>query len=304
MRSATNRLNEQNHILREFIFENRKYGFKLLMDLHRFEDNTQVFFDPEPHTIDFFEVLIFEKGNGQIELNGHVLDVTNNSFFFVSPFQKKSCKIDLEGIRGFHLVFQNDFLSDFFDDKLFTYRLQYFFNSQYPQYLQLQNEDYDIIKLTLNEIITEIKNYQNDSLHILRSLLYFTLSKLNRHYSKRYNISPDTQSDSALYKFKEMLEKNIRTIHQVEEYCDLLHVSRQQLNKMVKAHTDLTSKSLINKRLLQEVKMELRYTKKTIDEIAFALNFSESNNLTRFFKKLEGISPSVYRDSYQNDSNK
>jgi len=289
--------------LRKFTFENRKYGFELLMDLHKFEDNANVFFDPNPHTIDFFEVMIFENGNGQIELNGHKLDVTTNSLFFTSPFQKKSCKIDPATVRGFHLVFQNDFLSDFFDDKLFTYRLQYFFNSQYPQYLQLQNEDYDIIKLTLNEIIAEVKNYQNDSLHILRSLLYFSLAKLNRLYSKRYNISPDTQSDSTLYKFKEMLEKNIRSTHQVEEYCRFLRVSRQQLNKMVKAHTGLTSKSMINNRLLQEVKMELRYTDKTIAEIAFELNFSEPNNLTRFFKNLEGISPSDYRDNYQNDSN-
>jgi len=289
--------------LRKFTFENRKYGFELLMDLHKFEDNPNIFFDPKPHTIDFFEVMIFEKASGQIELNGHLLDVTNNSLFFISPFQKKSCKIDLIGVRGFHLVFQNEFLSDFFGDKLFTYRLQYFFNSQYPQYLRLRNEDYEIIRLTLNEIIDEIKNYQNDSLHILRSLLYFSLAKLNRLYSKRYDISPDTQSDSTLYKFKEMLEENIRSTHQVEKYCQLLRVSCQQLNKMVKAHTGLTSKSLINNRLLQEVKMELRYTDKTIAEIAFALNFSEPNNLTRFFKNLEGVTPSVYRDNYQNDSN-
>lgn len=288
--------------MRKFIFEKRKYGFELLMDLHRFEGNPNVFFDPAPHTTDFFEILIFEKANGQIELNGQLLDIVDNSFFFISPFQKKSCKIDLAGIRGFHLVFQNDFLSDFFDDKLFTYRLQYFYNSQHPQYVQLENEDYRIIRFALNEIISEIKNFQNDSQHILRSLLYFSLSKLNRLFSKRYNISPDTQSNSITYKFKELLELNIRTIHSVEKYCNFLHVSRHQLNAMVKEHSGCTSKEMINNRLLQEIKMELRYSNKTIAEIAYALHFSESNNLTRFFKKLEGINPSAYRDNYQNDS--
>jgi len=289
--------------LRTFIFEKRKYGFELLMDLHKFENNPNVFFDPEPHTTDFFEILIFEKATGKIELNGHLLDVAKNSLFFISPFQKKSCEIPLSGIRGFHLVFQNDFLSNFFDDKLFTYRLQYFYNSQHPQYLRLKNEDYEIIQLVLNEIIAEIKIYQNDSLHILRSLLYFSLSKLNRLYSKYYNISPDTLSNSIIYKFKEMLELNIREMHSVEEYCDLLHVSRHQLNAMAKKHSGRTSKEIINNRLLQEVKMELRYSNKTITEIAYDLNFSESNNLTRFFKKREGISPSYYRNDYQNDSN-
>ncbi|WP_338359051.1 AraC family transcriptional regulator [Yeosuana marina] len=289
--------------MRKFIFEKRKYGFELLMDLHRFENNPNVFFDPTPHTCDFFEIMIFQKASGTIELNGQLLEVRENSFFFICPFQKKCCKIPLNDVKGFHLVFQNDFLSDFFDDKLFTYRLQYFYNSQHPQYLRLENEDYNIIQLALNEIIAEIKNYQNDSPHILRSLLYFSLSKLNRLYSKWYNISPNTQSNSIIYKFKELLELNIRNSHSVEEYCNLLHVNRHQLNAIVKEHTRHTTKEIINNRLLLEIKTELRYSHKTISEIAHDLNFSEPNNLTRFFIKMEGVNPSKYREIYQNDIN-
>ncbi|MEM7484673.1 MAG: AraC family transcriptional regulator [Bacteroidota bacterium] len=289
--------------MRTFIFEKRKYGFELLMDLHKFEGNPNVFFDPAPHTTNFFEIMVFEKASGTIELNGHVLEVAENSLFFICPFQKKSCKISLSGVKGFHLVFQNDFLADFFDDKLFAYRLQYFYNYQYPQYLQLISEDYDVIRFVLNEIIAEIKNYQNDSPHILRSLLYFSLSKLNRLYSKCYNISPETQSNSIIYKFKELLELNIRTLHSVADYCNLLHITRHQMNAMVKEHTGHTSKEVINNRLLQEVKTELRYSDKTIAEIAHSLKFSEPNNLTRFFRKMAGVSPSTYKDNYQNDRN-
>ena len=100
-----------------------------------------------------------------------------------------------------------------------------------------------------------------------------------------------------------MLELNIRTMHSVEEYCRLLQVSRHQLNTIVKEYFGQTSKEIINNRLLQEIKMELRYSNKTITEIAYHLNFSEPNNLTRFFKKLEGINPTIYRNNYQNDSN-
>ncbi len=289
--------------MREFVFEKRKYGFELLMDLHTFENNPNVFFDPNPHTCDFFEIMIFQEASGTIDLNGQLLEVTGNSFFFICPFQKKSCKIPLDnGIKGFHLVFQNNFLSDFFDDKLFAYRLQYFYNAQQPQYLQLKNNEYSIVQFALNEIIAEINNYQNDSSHIIRSLLYFSLSKLNRLYSKFYNISPDTQSNSRIHKFKELLELNIRAIHSVNDYCDLLKTDRRKLNTMVKAHTGYSSKQIINNRLLQEVKTELRYTNKTIAEIADDLNFSEPNNLTRFFRKMEGVGPVAFRKNAQNDS--
>ena len=273
------------------------------MDLHKFENKPNVFFEPTPHTTDFFEIFIFEKASGKIELNGHSLEVKENTMFFISPFQTKSCKIDTSGIKGFHLVFQNDFLADFFNDILFTYRLQYFHNAQYPQYLHVENENYDVIRLALNEIISEIQAFQNDSPHIIRSLLYFSLSKLNRLFSKHYNISADTQSNAKIYTFKEALELNIRTLHSVEEYCNLLNVNRHQLNIMVKRHFGYTPKEIINNRLLHEIKMELRYSTKTITEIADTLHFSESNNLTRFFKKLEGVNPSRYREDYQNDSN-
>ena len=268
------------------------------MDLHTFENNPNVFFEPQPHICDFFEIMIFQKASGTIELNGQVLELAENSIFFICPFQTKSCEIPLDGVKGFHLVFQNDFLSDFFDDKLFVYRLQYFYNSQQPQYLRLNNEDYRVMQYALAEIISEIKNYQNDSLHIIRSLLYFALSKLNRLYSEFYNISPDTQSDSRVHQFKELLEKNIRTANSVNYYCDLLQIDRYKLNAMVKAHTGHTPKQIINNRLLQEIQMELRYSNKTIAEISYSLNFSEPNNLTRFFRKMRGVSPTAYRDEY------
>lgn len=272
------------------------------MDLHTFENNPNVFFDSIPHTCDFFEIMIFQKASGTIDLNGQLLEVTENSIFFICPFQKKSCKIPLEDVKGFHLVFQNDFLSDFFDDKLFAYRLQYFYNSQQPQYLRLKNKDYNIVQFALNEIISEINNYQNDSSHIIRSLLYFSLSKLNRLYSRFYDISSETQSNSIIHKFKELLELNIRTVHSVKDYCDMLQIDRHKLNTLVKTHTGLNSKQIINNRLLQEVKTELRYSDKTIAEISHDLNFSEPNNLTRFFREMEGISPTTYRKNTQNDS--
>jgi AraC family transcriptional activator of pobA len=58
------------------------------MDLHRFENNPNVFFDPAPHIANFFEIMIFEKANGPIELNGHQLRVAENSFFHL-PLPKE-----------------------------------------------------------------------------------------------------------------------------------------------------------------------------------------------------------------------
>lgn len=289
--------------MREFHFIKEKYGFELLMDLHKFEDNNNVFFEPKPHITDFFEIFVFEEGTGKIELNGHQLQVGDRSLFFISPYQKKSCHINPKAIKGFHLVFQNDFLADFFEDKLFVYRLQYFYNAIHPQYLQLSQREYQLIHTLFNEIIAEIQHFKKDSLHLIRPLLYFALSKLNRLYSIDYKLSPETHSNSDIYRFKEALEIHIREVHSVDNYCNLLNVNRHQLNQICKAHFGHTSKKVIQFRLLKEVEMELRYSDHTVAEIAHELHFSDPNNLTRFFTRLTGKSPKIYRLNYQNDRN-
>ncbi|WP_258550862.1 helix-turn-helix domain-containing protein [Klebsiella pneumoniae] len=44
-----------------------------------------------------------------------------------------------------------------------------------------------------------------------------------------------------------------------------------------------------------EAKRDLVYTAMTVNEIADRLGFSEPAYFTRFFKRLSGVSPSVFR---------
>ena len=106
-------------MIRKFEFNPRKYGFELWMDLHRFETNPALEFVSAVHTIDFYEILFFEQAEGSIEWNSFHKKIRPGTVFFACPHQKKRFFIKEEGIRGFHLVFQQDFLADFFSDKLF-----------------------------------------------------------------------------------------------------------------------------------------------------------------------------------------
>lgn len=279
--------------MRLFQFDNKKYGFELMMDLHRFETNPNLYFESEPHTIDFYEIMFLEESNGYIELNNYKTELKPMTILFSSPNQKK--RNNIANATGFHLVFKADFLANFFSDKLFVHRLQFFYNATKPQFFQIAKPEYELIRICLREINTEIENYTSDSKHIIRSLLYFVLSKLNRSYSIYYQLSKETQGNNEIYTFKELLEFNIRGIHRVEAYASHMNINRNKLNRIIKSYNGLTTQQMIHNRLLQEIKTELLYTNKTISEIALDLNFSEANNLTRFFIKLANISPSEFR---------
>lgn len=280
-----------------FHFDNQKYGFELMMDLHRFENNPLTHFQPEVHSIDFYEIMILEQSIGNVHLNDHHTYLSPLTILFASPYQKK--KNNIREAKGFHLVFKSDFLADFFSDKLFVHRLHYFYNAVHPQFFQITSQDYQLIKDCLYEIQKEIHHYKNDSKHIIRSLLYFVLSKLNRLYTAHYHVPPDQHTHVEVYKFKEALEKRIRTMQRVEAYTSLLGIDRNRLNKLLKKYNGATIKQHIDMRLMQEIKTELLYTPKTISEIALSLHFSESNNLSRFFTQHEGISPSKFREKYK-----
>lgn len=287
--------------IRTFHFDPKKYGFELLMDLHRFETNPNLEFVPDVHVIDYFEVFFFEETQGELEINGFKKTLQPHTILFVSPYQRKRLMAKEEGAKGFHLVFQSDFLASFFTDKLFVYRLQYFYNIQRPQFFELSLSDYLTIKLCLWEVVNEIKSYQTDSTHIIRSLIYFVLTKLNRLYGQYHGISSETQHNTEAYRFKEALEANYTTFHQVVDYANLLKVTRNKLNKVVKQQYGQSASQLINARIMQAIKSELLYTEKTISEIAFELNFSEANNLSRFFSRLSGQSPTEFRQQQQID---
>ena len=92
------------------------------------------------------------------------------------------------------------------------------------------------------------------------------------------------------------MEKNVRNLHLVSDYANLLNIERNKLNNLVKKQFGTTSKELIQQRLILEIKNELLFTTKTISEISLDLSFSEPNNLSRFFQRLTGISPLEYRE--------
>ncbi|WP_242689117.1 AraC family transcriptional regulator [Pedobacter sp. SYSU D00535] len=136
----------------------------------------------------------------------------------------------------------------------------------------------------LSEIKTELVETKPDSVHIIRALLYYLLQSLNRQYANRNNLSLIKSENNYAYQFKRLLENHIRKKQRVNDYAEMLGISRIFLNKAVKTQFNQTATDIIKQRLLIEIQNLLIYSNKTLSEIAFELGFSEPNHLMRFFK--------------------
>ena len=95
------------------------------------------------------------------------------------------------------------------------------------------------------------------------------------------------------------METHIHEKQRVNDYAEMLGISRISLNKVVKEQFNLTATELIKQRLLIEIQNLLIHYNKTITEIAFELGFSEPNHLMRFFKSQTNKTTSEFLSNYQ-----
>lgn len=271
------------------------------MDLHKFEDNPQLDFEPNNHSIDFFEIMIFRNGNGHYETNNYKIPIQPYTIIFASPNQVKRCLIEEKSAIGFHLVFKSEFLEEFFQDQLFVYKLSFFFNYTSPPFVQMNVNEFKLLNYVLNEIVYEIQHYKTDSKTIIQSLIHFTLLKLNRVFNTQHHINFSDQS-GILIQFKNLIEKNFKHNKSVLYYAEKLMLSKKKLNHIVKSNTGYSPIDHINQRKLQEIKTLVLFSNKTISEIAYHMGYSDPNNLTRFFKNMTGTTPSHFKLQVQDDS--
>jgi AraC family transcriptional activator of pobA len=283
-------------------FDKTQCGVEVLLRVGSGDELREAYIDTGVYKTDYFEILFFKKAKGYLLLNQEKIKITNNTIVFISPFQKRQWKLDPDKLDFTFLIFQEDFLNDFFSDKLFTYRLLFFYQFDYPLSIAVQDEEMQKACSILTEINGELKQTKLDSEHIIRSLLYYLLLKLNRDYALKNKLPLEKPENTFAYEFKKLMELHIKEKQRVSEYASLLGISRITLNKAVQAQFGVTATHLLKQRLLFEIKNYLLHSPLTVAEIAGELNFSEPNHLMRFFKTQTGETTTTFLAAYQNGS--
>jgi len=281
-------------------FHKTECGVEVLLNVLHSDKLSEKYLERDTFNTDFFEILLFKTAKGTLILNQQKINITDNTIVFISPFQKRKWALEKEGLDFTVLVFQENFLNDFFSDKFFTYRLLYFYQLSYPLQISIEREELQKALDQLMEIKYELVNSKTDSIHIIRSLTYYLLLKFNRIYAETHNLSIDRTENNFAYQFKQLLEIHIRQQQRMDHYADLLHVSRITINTCVKKQFNVTATELLKQRLLFEIKNDLIHSGKTIAEIAYDLQFSEPAHMMRFFKTQTGITSSQFLSDYQN----
>jgi AraC family transcriptional activator of pobA len=239
-----------------------------------------------PHRHDYYTIIFFEEGNGT-----HIIDfveyaIIGNSIFFILPGQMHQVKPTSEP-KGWTLKFTEEFLiTNSIPDKLINDI--YLFN------------DYGLSPpLSINEkqlpvylnIITQIELFSNSlenyMLEAVGSLLKLFLIQSNNHCSLQKQNNPQflETTNHILRSFKNLLNKHYATKHKVSDYAEMLAVTADYLNKIVKSISGKSAKDHIQSKIITEAKRILLFSSLSNKELSYSLGFEEAAQFNNFFQK-------------------
>lgn len=95
--------------------------------------------------------------------------------------------------------------------------------------------------------------------------------------------------------FRDHIEAQFRSWHQVSQYADRLGYSTRTLNRLARQHTGLSAKELIDERVVLEAKRQLSHGDASVSEIAEELGFDDASNFSSYFRRQTQLTPGAFR---------
>lgn len=99
--------------------------------------------------------------------------------------------------------------------------------------------------------------------------------------------------------FINMVKKESSTKTDIAHYADTLNVSGRYLAQVCRLVAGKSPKSIVDAYLVDDVKAHLIATHDTIQQTAVAFGFANQAHMSKFFKKLTGMTPTEYRNNMQ-----
>lgn len=105
-----------------------------------------------------------------------------------------------------------------------------------------------------------------------------------------------TRKEELMAQFINLVFEYAGTQRKVKFYADRMCITTNYLASLVQSLAGQSPKALIDARCIQEIKLLLRTTTVSVQEIAYRLDFPDQSFFARYFRKHTGLSPLAYRD--------
>lgn len=232
------------------------------------------------------------KGIHLVDLKKYTIE--NNTVYCLSPGQLHLFHTT-GPTEGYVISFAPDFINpggDYFD---LLYSASPFNGFSYSPPLRPNEQMQDEMNSIVQKMIREFDNYFLLRAEILQGLLRIFLVYLSRQYENIQLPFTLPKNISLMKRFQTLVEKNFQTMKMVTDYAEVLAVTPNYLNEIVKKVSGNPASYHIQQRIVLEAKRQAAYSNVSMKEIAYHLGFDDLAHFSKFFKNVSGINFTAFR---------
>jgi len=274
-----------------------KFTHKFNYQIQRIED---VFADTKrtvpPNRWSYYRIIFFQRGGAEFLTGIYKIKARKNTLIVMPTRVITSSKNWSLDAKGYVILFNLDFfLQNNFPHKYIEDR-KILSPSVRPDIQLTESEAEEMTKI-FEDIIREKRSDDKLKAELIALKNIELLINCERLFEKKQDLASAIPIVDVIRRFILLLDDWYLKEHAVTFYADKLRVHPNYLNSLVKKHTGMSTKEIIQNRLLLETKYLLHSTTLSIKEISNKVGFSDPNYFTTFFKRLEKMSPVNYRTS-------
>ncbi|MDR1345566.1 MAG: AraC family transcriptional regulator [Bacteroidales bacterium] len=248
-----------------------------------------------PFKFDMLFIVVCTKGKGSGTIGFRPYDLTAPFLIVVRPNEILHYEYLSEDFAGYCLVLSNRFAPELlpFIDKQAALAAAI---SENPC-AQLDLESMSFVKkffLILKKIMEKTDNpYRLEMVKHLTMLVFYMSYPF---FQKRIDATKQTRQGLLIKQFTDLVRENYRHERETAFYADKLNLTSKYLSQVIKSTTGKSASDWIDNFVILEAKALLKSTNMTIQQISDDLNFPSQSFFGKYFKRIVGVSPKMYRE--------
>lgn len=258
---------------------------------------------PNPMKLEGIALLLVLEGEVSFEINCEQFSFGANSFVAFPP----GSMVKLLGVADGGIDFYTAYLSKEFlhniNINFSAITMSTFIERQSPEMKLCDNEVqmltryFDLLKLNATAGVN-MRIEINIATSIVAALIY---QLVQFHYKRIGNLDGLSKArpcrNSYVHDFMNLVHVHYASERSVAFYAGKLCISPKYLSLLVKETTGKSAARWIDEFVLMEAKNMLRFSGKNVQQVAYALNFSNQSSFGKYFKHMTGMSPTEYQKS-------
>lgn len=247
-----------------------------------------------PHRHNFYHFVLFTQGRGWFTIDFDEFEVEPWKMYFMAPGQIHTWSFD-DDVNGYVVNFDKDLFNTILLRADYLGKFTFFSPTVRRSVFTVDTDT----RSELASLLARLETQTAQLPFVQAALLYlFELLELQIDLPQESK-SKSAYSHTLLLNFLQLIESNYREMRLPKEYAALLHITPNHLNALCKEQLGAPAGEIIRNRVILEAKRLLAIRDYAVAEIAYELNFKDNSYFSKFFKKIEGVTPEEFRKNIQ-----